>query len=161
MKETLKKFMGAVEKRLEHGEREHGQRSLDRPLKELAREIAEELEDVAGWSVILWKRLKGIEAELAEPGTSRTVYEAEPGKQSLELLLKKGVVRLELPWNEPPLQGWNIVGMNHYNKDGKRYLYVSMTKWVFGISYLCIKAEGEDEHQVFLSLQEQAEMHGT
>ena len=62
-----------------------------------------------------------------------------------------------LPWHIWPLSEWAIVGMNHYRKDGRRYLFVTMT-W----EGLYIRAEGPDEvgqglEVVFACLHKQAE----
>ena len=50
----------------------------------------------------------------------------------------------DLPWNHIVLRPWSIVGMNHYHRDGRRRLFVAMTK-----DGRCIKAEGWDEALVF------------
>ena len=50
----------------------------------------------------------------------------------------------DLPWNHIVLRPWSIVGMNHYHRDGRRHLFVAMTK-----DGRCIKAEGWDEALVF------------
>lgn len=55
------------------------------------------------------------------------------------------------PWNQGALRSWQICGMNHYQVDGERRLFVSMTR-----QNLCIKAEGADEHQLFLELDSHA-----
>ena len=52
-------FFAAVGSRLEVGEREYGT-SRERPSPELVDEIMEELEDVAGWSILLWSKLRRI-----------------------------------------------------------------------------------------------------
>jgi hypothetical protein len=44
-----------------------------------------------------------------------------------------------LPWQAAALSGWSIVGMNHYRKDGERWLFVAMVK-----HGRCIQAEGPD-----------------
>ena len=56
------------------------------------------------------------------------------------------------PWNASGLEGWNIVGMNHYFVKGRRCLYVAMMKDGF-----CIQAEGESDWEVWKSLEEQTE----
>lgn len=63
-------------------------------------------------------------------------------------------VRVQLLWNEPPLDMWAIVGMNHYFVEGKKYLFVAMMR-----DGRCIKAEGVDEHKVFQELAEAARTH--
>lgn len=60
-----------------------------------------------------------------------------------------------MPWNVPPLDQWDIVGMNHYHLglDGKkvRALFVAMTKGT-----RCIQVESEDEARVWKRLRELA-----
>ncbi len=46
---------------------------------------------------------------------------------------------LALPWQHPDLDGWSIVGMNHYRSGGIRQLFVAMAR-----DDHCIKAEGLD-----------------
>ena len=53
-------FLARVRARLAKGEAEYGDASHARATGELLREIQEELEDVAGWSAILWARLERI-----------------------------------------------------------------------------------------------------
>jgi hypothetical protein len=47
------------------GERDYGNKSFNRPFGELLDEIQQELEDVCGWSAILWSRLQRLRDELA------------------------------------------------------------------------------------------------
>lgn len=44
------------------------------------------------------------------------------------------------PWQEPPLDEWSIVGMNHYHVAGAKHLFVSMAK-----NGKCITEEGLDD----------------
>lgn len=44
------------------------------------------------------------------------------------------------PWSAPPLNKWNIIGMNHYHVNGVRYIFVAMTR-----KGLCIQEEGKDD----------------
>jgi hypothetical protein len=53
-------FADAIAARLENGARAYGGRSFVRHSSELVREILEELESIAGWSFILWTRLRGV-----------------------------------------------------------------------------------------------------
>ena len=46
-----------------------------------------------------------------------------------------------VPWNNPELDGWDIIGMNHYHQNGVRRLFVGMVNQ----DGLAIKAEGHDE----------------
>lgn len=48
---------------MEAGEREYGT-SRERPSPELVHEIMEELEDVAGWSILLWSKLRQMSGKL-------------------------------------------------------------------------------------------------
>ncbi|MCK4782155.1 MAG: hypothetical protein KAV87_00280 [Desulfobacteraceae bacterium] len=56
-----------------------------------------------------------------------------------------------MPWNRTELNGWSIVGMNHYHQEGRKYLFCSMAK-----DGRCITAEGLSEDAVFDRLAEQA-----
>lgn len=57
-----------------------------------------------------------------------------------------------LPWKEPPLDEWSIVGMNHYCDSGaSKCLFVAMVK-----DGKCIKAEGPSSELVFINLKGQA-----
>ena len=53
----LARFMGRVRARLAAGARDYGDASFHRPVGELVDEIQQEVEDVAGWGLILWLRL--------------------------------------------------------------------------------------------------------
>jgi hypothetical protein len=56
-----------------------------------------------------------------------------------------------MPWNRPELEGWDVIGLNHYTLAGERRLFVGMvrgTRW--------IRAEGPDENAVFADLAAQA-----
>ena len=50
-------------------------------------------------------------------------------------------------WQHSDLIDWSIVGMNHYHKDGERYIVVSMEK-----DGLCIKVEGPDNYSIWEKL---------
>lgn len=65
--------------------------------------------------------------------------------------MAKKSYEIYLPWTEPPLDDWSIVGMNHYLVKGAKYLFVAMVK-----DNICIKAEGPSEEIVFLYLKRQA-----
>ena len=47
-------------------------------------------------------------------------------------------------WKQKPLDEWSIVGMNHYHVDGKRRLFVAMTK-----DGCCIVEEGPDDEYLW------------
>jgi hypothetical protein len=61
-------FISAVASRLQAGEGEYQNRSFARPPAELAGEIEEELEDVAGWAFILWCRIARLREIMGEDG---------------------------------------------------------------------------------------------
>ena len=62
---------------------------------------------------------------------------------------------MKMPWDSRMLRGWDICGMNHYRANGRRALFVSMTR-----NGKCIKAEGEDETNVWDDLEMQASFSG-
>jgi hypothetical protein len=53
----LDRFVQRLRARLEAGAATYGNRSFTRPAAELVDEIQQELEDVCGWSLLLWIRL--------------------------------------------------------------------------------------------------------
>lgn len=55
------------------------------------------------------------------------------------------------PWKHPDLDGWAIVGMNHYVHDDEMFLFVAMTSGNY-----CIKAEGPDDPAIWADLRAQA-----
>lgn len=55
------------------------------------------------------------------------------------------------PWLSAPLNEWSIVGMNHYHVNGKRFLFVAMTK-----DGVCITEEGEDDEYLWNRLWHKA-----
>jgi len=57
-------FMSKIVVRLDKGEAEYEGRSFSKSPDVLLDEIEEELLDVAGWSFIMWKRIKEIRAAL-------------------------------------------------------------------------------------------------
>ena len=65
--------------------------------------------------------------------------------------MEKNCETTSMPWNISELDGWSIVGMNHYHVNGKKYLFCSMAK-----NGLCITAEGDCESGVFSSLARKA-----
>lgn len=54
------RFAAKVHARLVQGERVFDNRSLDKPHLDLIDEIQQELEDIAGWGVLLWIRLERV-----------------------------------------------------------------------------------------------------
>jgi hypothetical protein len=68
----LDRFVARLRARLEVGAREYGDRSFTRPAAEGVDEVQQELEDVAGWGLLLWirlERLRGRVEHLDEGGT--------------------------------------------------------------------------------------------
>ncbi len=53
-------FIERVQKRMDKGAQEYGDRSFARAPEELVQELQEEVEDIAGWGYILWNRLENI-----------------------------------------------------------------------------------------------------
>lgn len=51
-------FFRQIRERLKAGAREYGDASFQRPDAELHREIEEEILDIAGWSYVLWVKLR-------------------------------------------------------------------------------------------------------
>ena len=56
----LKRFVERLRARLAAGAKTYGGGSFTRPAAELVDEIQQELEDVCGWSLILWIRLDAL-----------------------------------------------------------------------------------------------------
>lgn len=72
-----------------------------------------------------------------------------------DVMLLIGDLKMNYPWNESPLNKWDIVGMNHYHLDGKKCLFVAMTR-----GDVCIQAENENTDMVFTTLKKLARNHG-
>jgi hypothetical protein len=51
-------FLAILEARLAQGATEYGNKSFNKGYAELRRELLAELEDIAGWSYILWRKIK-------------------------------------------------------------------------------------------------------
>lgn len=60
----------------------------------------------------------------------------------------------DAPWKMRPLDEWSIVGMNHYHQNGRKMLFVAMTK-----DGVCITAEGHDDEYLWNRLWHQAVNH--
>ena len=58
------RYIFEIEKRLDAGRKEYGDKSYSRDPLELVGEIEQEIFDVSGWGFILWMRLRKIRAEL-------------------------------------------------------------------------------------------------
>lgn len=57
---AVDRFVARLRARLTAGAAAYGDRSFNRPAAELVDEIQQELEDVCGWSLILWIRLERL-----------------------------------------------------------------------------------------------------
>ena len=68
MKDSRAAFFAALEKKLQAGAIEHGDKSFDLPAPALIAELQAEALDLAGWGWILWDRLERLKvaAEAAE-----------------------------------------------------------------------------------------------
>ncbi len=55
--DDLDRFVERLRARLEAGATTYGASSFERPAAELLDEVQQELEDVCGWSLLLWIRL--------------------------------------------------------------------------------------------------------
>jgi hypothetical protein len=51
-------FIAALQRRWARGARDYGDQSFKAPLLETRDQILEEIEDIAGWSFILWCQIK-------------------------------------------------------------------------------------------------------
>ena len=58
------RFVARLRQRLIEGAATYGDVSFARPIGELVDEIQQELEDVAGWGVVLWARLERLRASV-------------------------------------------------------------------------------------------------
>lgn len=56
-----------------------------------------------------------------------------------------------MPWDEPPLDKWFVVSLNHYVRDGQKRIFCAMSR-----ANTIIEARGDDAKSVFHSLKEQA-----
>lgn len=66
---ALARFVARLRARLAAGAVTYGDRSLTRPAADLVDEVMQELEDVCGWSLLLWirlDRLRGSVERIAE-----------------------------------------------------------------------------------------------
>lgn len=57
-------FFARVNERMHVGQRQYGDRSWSRDPDMLLDEIQQELEDVTGWSIVLWSRLQSARLAL-------------------------------------------------------------------------------------------------
>lgn len=59
-------FASRVEERLKEGQIEYGDKSFAKDPDALITEIQQELEDIAGWGLILWVRLERVRANIKQ-----------------------------------------------------------------------------------------------
>ena len=64
----LQRFVARLRQRLIKGAETYGDASFTRPAAELVDEIQQELEDVAGWSLLLWIRLDRLRGRVEQLG---------------------------------------------------------------------------------------------
>ena len=64
----LDRFVGRLRARLVEGAKRYGDSSFTRPAVELLDEVQQELEDVAGWSLLLWIRLDRLRRRVEQIG---------------------------------------------------------------------------------------------
>jgi hypothetical protein len=64
----MDRFVARLRHRLEVGAKTYGTVSFTRPMTGLVDEVMAELEDISGWSVLLWTRLDRLRARVAEFG---------------------------------------------------------------------------------------------
>lgn len=58
-------------------------------------------------------------------------------------------------WEEPPLNDWYVVVLNHYIRDKEKRIFCAMSR-----ANVIIEARGPDARSVFHSLKKQAEAWG-
>ena len=67
----LDRFVARLRQRLVRGTATYGDTSFTRPGAELVDEVMQEIEDVCGWSLLLWirlDRLRGAVERVMQPG---------------------------------------------------------------------------------------------
>ncbi len=57
-------FIKILEKRMEQGFKEYGDKSFERAPKELLNEIEEEVVDICGWGLILYTKLQALQKKV-------------------------------------------------------------------------------------------------
>jgi len=69
----LDRFVARLRARLDAGAKTYGDSSFARPAAELVEEIQQEIEDVAGWGLLLWIRIERLRGrvELLRGGGER------------------------------------------------------------------------------------------
>ena len=68
----LNRFVDRIRARLITGAAIYGNASFTRPAPELVDEIQQELEDVCGWSLLLWIRLERLKQSVEANGQGGT-----------------------------------------------------------------------------------------
>ena len=68
----LDRFVARLRARLITGAATYGDTSFTRPAPELVDEIQQELEDVCGWSLLLWIRLERLKQSVEAKGQGGT-----------------------------------------------------------------------------------------
>lgn len=63
-------FLSRVEERLKEGQRQYGDRSYTKNPDVLLNELQQEVEDIAGWGVILWIRLEAMRTQVRKMNSS-------------------------------------------------------------------------------------------
>jgi len=66
MDADLERFVGRLRTRLVAGAATYGDVSFTRPAAELIAEVQQELEDVCGWSLLLWLRLDRLRRRVGQ-----------------------------------------------------------------------------------------------
>ena len=77
------RFMATVARRMKKAGAEYGDRSWSSSPVHLIAEVKQEVEDIAGWSFILWHRLDEVERRLSEEEWARE-YAEEPLREAAE-----------------------------------------------------------------------------
>ncbi len=62
---SRKAFLAELIKKLDQGAKEYGERSFERPERELLEELQLECLDLAGWGYILWERIERVKNKTA------------------------------------------------------------------------------------------------
>jgi len=62
---ALARFVTRLRARLNAGSIQYGNASFERPAAELVDEVMEEIEDICGWSLLLWLRLDRLRDHVA------------------------------------------------------------------------------------------------
>lgn len=63
-------FLSRVEERLKEGQIQYGNKSFTKNPDALLNELQQEVEDIAGWGVILWIRLEAMREQVRKMNSS-------------------------------------------------------------------------------------------